>query len=59
MNKKIIDNIAWWIPIRKWRDNFRNYMHSKIDIPTLPNLVFITNQKCNLNVKTALIFRRI
>ncbi|WP_302368600.1 radical SAM protein, partial [Brachyspira aalborgi] len=51
MNKKIIDNIAWWIPIRKWRDNFRNYMHSKIDIPTLPNLVFITNQKCNLKCK--------
>ena len=21
---KTIDNIAWWIPIRKWRDNFRN-----------------------------------
>ena len=51
MNKKIIDNIAWWIPIRKLRDNFRNYMHSKIDIPTLPNLVFITNQKCNLKCK--------
>ena len=51
MNKKTIDNIAWWIPIKKWRDNFRNYMHSKIDIPTLPNLVFITNQKCNLKCK--------
>ncbi|WP_198295156.1 hypothetical protein [Brachyspira murdochii] len=21
---RIIDSIAWWIPIRKWRDNFRN-----------------------------------
>ena len=21
---KIINKIAWWIPIRKWRDNFRN-----------------------------------
>lgn len=21
---KLIDSIAWWIPIRKWRDNFRN-----------------------------------
>ena len=51
MNKKTIDKIAWWIPIKKWRDNFRNYMHSKIDIPTLPNLVFITNQKCNLKCK--------
>ena len=24
MNKKTIDKIAWWIPIKKWRDNFRN-----------------------------------
>ena len=27
LNKKInkvIDTLAWWIPIRKWRDNFRN-----------------------------------
>ena len=21
---KIVDTLAWWIPIRKWRDNFRN-----------------------------------
>ena len=21
---KLIDTLAWWIPIRKWRDNFRN-----------------------------------
>ena len=21
---KIIDTLAWWIPVRKWRDNFRN-----------------------------------
>ena len=21
---EIVDKIAWWIPIRKWRDNFRN-----------------------------------
>lgn len=21
---KLIDSFAWWIPIRKWRDNFRN-----------------------------------
>lgn len=20
----IIDRVTWWIPIRKWRDNFRN-----------------------------------
>lgn len=30
MNKKTIDNIAWWIPIRKLRDYFRNKMYSKI-----------------------------
>ena len=21
---KLIDTLAWWIPVRKWRDNFRN-----------------------------------
>ena len=21
---EVVDKIAWWIPIRKWRDNFRN-----------------------------------
>lgn len=51
VNKKIIDTLAWWIPIRKLRDNFRDYLYSKISIPTLPNLVFITNQKCNLKCK--------
>ena len=24
INKDIINKLAWWIPIRKWRDNFRN-----------------------------------
>ena len=23
INNKIINTLAWWIPIRKWRDNFR------------------------------------
>ena len=23
---KLIDTLAWWIPVRKWRDNFRNKM---------------------------------
>ena len=23
MDKKTIDNLVWWIPIKKWRDNFR------------------------------------
>ena len=28
MDEKTINKIAWWIPIRKWRDNFRkNYYH--------------------------------
>ena len=22
--KRLVDSIAWWIPVRKWRDNFRN-----------------------------------
>ena len=24
INKYVINKLAWWIPIRKWRDNFRN-----------------------------------
>ena len=24
MNEKNINKLAWWIPIRKWRDNFRS-----------------------------------
>ena len=23
-NNKLIDSMAWWIPIKKWRNNFRN-----------------------------------
>lgn len=26
----IIDTIAWWIPIKKWRDNFRNKLNYKL-----------------------------
>ena len=24
MNEDRVNNLAWWIPVRKWRDNFRN-----------------------------------
>ncbi|MEI0528419.1 radical SAM protein [Brachyspira intermedia] len=24
--KKLVNKIAWWIPVKKWRDNFRNKM---------------------------------
>ena len=26
---EVADMIAWWIPIRKWRDNFRNKFFDK------------------------------
>ncbi|MBS4762792.1 MAG: hypothetical protein KHX06_01870, partial [Brachyspira sp.] len=29
MNEKNINKLAWWIPIRKWRDNFRNKFFDK------------------------------
>ena len=29
MNEKRVNNLAWWIPIRKWRDNFRNKFFDK------------------------------
>ena len=27
--EKLIDTLVWWIPIRKWRDNFRNKFFDK------------------------------
>ena len=51
MNKKIIDNIAWWIPIRKLRDNFRNYINNKFCNHTIDRIVLITGQNCNLKCK--------
>ena len=27
--KELINSLAWWIPIRKWRDNFRNKFFNK------------------------------
>ena len=27
--EKLIDTLAWWIPVRKWRDNFRNKFFDK------------------------------
>ena len=26
---KVVDTLAWWIPIRKWRDSFRNKFFDK------------------------------
>ncbi|MEI0479306.1 radical SAM protein, partial [Brachyspira pulli] len=27
----IINTIAWWIPVKKWRDNFRNKIQSRAE----------------------------
>ncbi|MEI0528414.1 hypothetical protein R4J00_07170 [Brachyspira intermedia] len=27
--EKLINSLAWWIPIKKWRDNFRNKILNK------------------------------
>lgn len=27
--RKVINSLAWWIPVRKWRDNFRNKLFDK------------------------------
>ena len=29
---EVVDRIAWWIPIRKWRDGFRNKFKFEINI---------------------------
>ena len=26
MNENRVNKLAWWIPVRKWQDNFRNKM---------------------------------
>ena len=30
-NNKLIDSMAWWIPIKKWRNNFRNKFMTRPD----------------------------
>ena len=51
----LVNKIAWFIPFRKIRDNFRygllEYIEKKRELYTIKNLVFITNQKCNLKCK--------
>lgn len=32
MDKKIIDDIVWWIPFKKLRDNIRDYLKKLLDI---------------------------
>ncbi|CRF35330.1 hypothetical protein BRSU_2583 [Brachyspira suanatina] len=29
MTKNIIDKFVWWIPIKKYRNSFRNYLTHK------------------------------
>ncbi len=51
MNKKIIDSLAWWIPVRKYRDKFRDYINNKFKNHIIGNIVLITGQNCNLKCK--------
>ena len=51
VNKRIIDTLAWWIPVRKWRDNFRVYINNKFKNYTIDNIVLITGQNCNLKCR--------
>ena len=44
MNKKLIDNISWWIPIRKWRDNFRNYINNRFNKHIVKRIVLIQDK---------------
>lgn len=39
MNKKTIDKLAWWIPVKKWRNYFRNKMNSYKEIIEYNNKV--------------------
>ena len=31
-NKRIIDSLVWWIPFRKLRNAFRDYLNLKLDM---------------------------
>ena len=65
-NKNLIDKLAWWIPIRKWRDNFRNIFMgiqsddkniidlSKIDYSNILGNEAIYKLLNNYNFKTVL-----
>ncbi|MEI0700164.1 radical SAM protein [Brachyspira intermedia] len=53
MNKVTIDKIAWWIPVKKWRDSFRNklydndILYDKDNINMLEIEIFsYCNRKC-------------
>ena len=38
---EIVDKLAWWIPIRKWRDWFRNKFTWKTIIAVFKNFLII------------------
>ena len=47
IDKKIINTITWWIPIKKWCDNFRNKF--AIADQTGPNYSICINYICFYN----------
>ena len=48
INEKNINKIAWWIPIRKWRFNFRNYIQTRPD-QTRPDQTLICREYIHNN----------
>ncbi|MEI0550861.1 hypothetical protein R4K89_11200 [Brachyspira intermedia] len=40
LNENKINKLAWWIPIRKWRDNFRNKFQTRPDQTRLINNIY-------------------
>ena len=47
MDKKIINKIAWWIPIKKWRDNFRNAFNPIYDRNSIQQIDIEVFSYCN------------
>ena len=66
VNKEIINNLAWWIPIRKLRDNFRNKFFDnfiggnkgRTFVYIIEKIIKIKNVKrhCNNNCSVAFLF---
>ena len=63
MNKEKVDNLAWFIPVKKWRENFRNKFFDNfigggvndilfIEIPYTPNYKIVLKDEMKIFFET-------
>ena len=64
INKTIVNNLAWWIPVRKWRDNFRSRFFDNFIGGVNKGRIFVyviekiinVKRHCNNNCSVAFLF---